>query len=114
VSFALFFIEASTIQFATSVDLFQLEKTEFGLNVSLKVKDLCQRTERVNQLMMVCLQLDASKSMMNTYPLLPIPPLPLREGYSQSAHLFCSLKDLPVFSSLSHPAMRDLKASCME
>jgi hypothetical protein len=34
---------------------------------------------------------------------IPAPPLPLRGGYSQSAHLFCSLKVLPVFSSLSHP-----------
>jgi hypothetical protein len=60
--------EAQTTKSRVRLYLFQLEKTKFGLNISLKVKDLCQRTERVNQLMMVCLQLDASKSVMNAYP----------------------------------------------
>jgi hypothetical protein len=60
--------ETQTTESRVRLYLFQLEKTEFGLNISLKVKDLCQQTERANQLMMVCLQLDASKSVMNAYP----------------------------------------------
>jgi len=60
--------ETQTTKSKVKLYLFQLEKTKFGLNVSSKVKDLCQQTKRVNQLMMVCLQLDASKSVMNAYP----------------------------------------------
>ncbi len=47
--------ETQTTESRVRLYLFHLEKIDFGLNVSLKVKDLCQRTERVNQLMMVCL-----------------------------------------------------------